>query len=231
MTDRAAPWSPNSPGLPVRVRDARASSVIVHRVPPEKVEQFLELQRGINEAAAAFPGYQATDVYPPVEGHQSEWVVVIHFDDAESWQRWFDSPTRAEWIGKFRNELGDFRLKTLPAGFGAWFAGLVNDPDVAPVPSWKVALSVLLALYPTVMVLTICVRSPLTPLGLAASILVSNALSVCVLQWVVTPVLRPALRPWLQANGDRQRAFSLGGLVAILLLLAGMVMVFRLVTG
>jgi uncharacterized protein len=223
--------SPNTPGPHVQVRGARASSVIVHRVPPDRAEQFLELQRGITEAAKAFPGYQATDVYPPTERQQSEWVVVIHFDGPETLQRWLDSPVRAEWIGKLRKEMGDFRLMTLPTGFGAWFASQVNGSEGALPPPWKIALSVLLALYPTVMVLAICVGPYLNPLGLAVSMLISNALSVSVLQWAVTPALNPLLRPWLRANGQKQKAVSLGGLVAILLLLGVMAILFRLVAG
>lgn len=224
------PSSHDTAGPRVQVGGARASSVIVHRVPPDRVEQFLELQRGITEAAKAFPGYQATDVYPPADRQQSEWVVVIHFDGPETLQRWLDSPVRAEWIEKLRNEMGDFRLKTLPAGFGAWFAGLVNGSEAA-LPPWKIALSVLLALYPTVMVLAICVGPYLNSLGLAVSMLISNALSVMILQWAVTPALNPLLRPWLRANEENQRAFSLGGLVAIVLLMGGMVVVFSLVKG
>jgi uncharacterized protein len=223
--------SPDKPGPHVQVPGARASSVIVHHVPPDRVEQFLELQRGITEAAKAFPGYQATDVYPPADRQQSEWVVVIHFHGPETLLRWLDSPLRAEWIEKLRNEMGDFRLKTLPTGFGSWFAGLVNESEVALPPPWKIALSVLLALYPTVMVLAICVGPYLNSLGLAVSMLISNALSVSILQWAVTPALNPMLRPWLRANEEDQRAFSLFGLVAILLLLGGMAILFRLVTG
>src|SRR5438045_4875409 len=153
MKERMDSSSPNPPGPHGQVRGPRASSVIVHRVPPDRVEQFLELQRGITEAAKAFPGYQATDVYPPAENQHSEWVVVIHFDDPETLQRWLDSPVRAEWIEKRRNEMGDFRLKTLPTGFGAWFASLVNGSDGAPPPPWKSALSVLLAPYTSLSVL------------------------------------------------------------------------------
>src|SRR5262245_45380673 len=169
------PSSPDKPDSPVQVRGARASSVIVHRVPPDRTEQFLELQRGITEAAKALPGYQATEVYPPAERQQSEWVVVIHFDSPETMQRWLDSPARAEWLQKLQSAMGEFHLKTLPTGFGAWFASLVNGSVVALPPPWKIALSVLLALYPTVMVLAICLGPYLTPLGLAVSMLISNA--------------------------------------------------------
>jgi uncharacterized protein len=223
--------SPETHDPLVQVRGARASSVIVHRVPPDRAEQFLELQRGITEAAKAFPGYQATDVYPPAERQQPEWVVVIHFDRTETLQNWLDSPARAGWIEKLRNQMGDFRLKTLPTGFGAWFASQVGGSEAAPTPSWKIALSVLLALYPTVMVLAICVGPYLSPLGLAVSMLISNALSVSILQWAVTPVLNPVLRRWLRANDQKQRAFSLGGLAVILLVLGGMAILIRLVAG
>ena len=94
-----------------------ASSVIVHRVAPDLVERFLELERGITEAAKAFPGYQATDVYPPADSRQAEWVVVIHFDGPENLQRWLGSPVRAEWVEKLRKEMGDFRSEDVAGRF------------------------------------------------------------------------------------------------------------------
>ena len=214
----------------LEVRGARASSVIVQRISSGATEVFLAWQRGITAAAAAFPGYQATEIYPPM-GRQEEWVVILHFDDAKTLQTWLDSPARAEWVAKLPHEIRDYRLKTLPSGFGAWFVGLIDGSGVVLPPSWKIALSVLLALYPTVMVLAIWVGPYLTPLGLAVSMLISNALSVSILQWAVTPALDPLLRPWFRANGHEQRAFSLGGLVAILFLLGGMALLFRLVRG
>jgi uncharacterized protein len=61
--------------------------------------------------------------------------------------------------------------------------------------------------------------------------LIGNALSVSILQWGVMPVLETALRPWLKADAARGRANLIGGLILILLLLAGMVVLFRQVTG
>ncbi len=203
----------------------------MHSLPPERVERFLELQRGITQAAEVFRGYEATDVYPPTDSQDANWVVVIHFDGPESLQRWLDSPVRAEWVEKLRNEMGDFRLKSLPTGFAAWFAGLVNGSKGGLPPSWKMALTVLLALYPTVMLLAIFVVPYLNPLGQAVSMLISNALSVSLLQWAVMPVLEKLLGPWLRANEERQKAYSLGGLVVLLVLLGGIALLFHLITG
>src|SRR5262245_23293856 len=102
--------SSDSPGPRLEVRGAGASAVIVQRVPVDRVERFLELQNGIVEAARGFPGYQNVDIYPPVDRERAEWVVVIHFANPETLQRWLDSPVRAEWVARFHNEIGEFRL-------------------------------------------------------------------------------------------------------------------------
>jgi antibiotic biosynthesis monooxygenase (ABM) superfamily enzyme len=223
------PSSPEMPGSSMKVRGA--SSVIMHRAPPDRIERFFELQRGITKAAATFSGYQGTDVYPPADRQQAEWVVVIHFEGLPALQHWLDSPVRAEWVEKLRAEMGDFSLKSLPSGFGAWFADLDKRSEVALPPGWKMALTVLLMLYPTVMLLAIFVVPHVSTLGLAVSMLISNTLSVSILQWVVQPALDSLLGPWLSANEKRQRAYSIGGLVVILILLGGMAILFRLVTG
>ena len=101
------------------------------------MERFLECQRGLTGAAEGFPGYQGTELYPPADDRQQEWVAVIHFDNQESLKRWIDSPERAEWVKKLRDEIGDFQLKTLPSGFGAWFAGLETGPEGEPRPRGK----------------------------------------------------------------------------------------------
>ena len=223
--------SPDTPHPVVELRGLRASSVIVHRVPAESADSFMAWQRGITRAAEGFPGYQATDVYPPVDGRHQEWVVVIHFDTPEALQRWLDSSVRAAWTAKLPRDVGDFRLKTLPTGFGPWFAGLVSGPERGLPPAWKMVLAVLLGLYPTVMLLTLLVGPHTSLLGLALSMLIGNALSVSALQWAVMPALNAALAPWLHAPADRGKALSVGGLFLVLFLLGGLVVLFRQITG
>ncbi len=216
---------------PMEIPAARISTVVVQRVPADRVQRFLECQRGLTLAAEESPGYQGTELFPPADGQHEEWVAVIHFDDHESVQRWIDSPVRAEWIKKLRDEIGEFELKTLPTGFGAWFAGLEAGPEGEPPPSWKMAMTVLLGLYPTVMLLAWLVGPHLTFLGLAGSMLISNTLSVAITQWIVIPPLTNALGPWLLANAPDRRVRSISGLVLIWLLLGGIAVLFRVVTG
>jgi hypothetical protein len=215
----------------VEFRSLRASSVIVHHVPTDGADGFLAWQRGITQAAESFPGYQTTDVYPPVDGRHQEWVVVVHFDTPDALRCWLDSSVRSEWTAQLPHGMGDFRLKTLPTGFGPWFAGLVSGPERGLPPSWKMALTVLLGLYPTVMLLTVGLGPHTSPLGLALSMLIGNALSVSILQWAVMPALNAMLATWLHAPRDRGRALSVGRPFLVLLLLGGMVLLFRQITG
>ena len=215
----------------MEMRVSRASAVVVQRVPAASADWFMEWQRSVTGAAESFPGYRGTDVYPPADNLRDEWVVVIDFEDQESLQGWLGSSVRAHWVEKLQAQVGDFELKALPGGFGAWFASLGQCPEAVTPPSWKMALTVLFGLYPTVMVLTVFPGPYTQPLGLAFAMLIGNALSVSLLQWVVMPVLNILLAPWLKANSEEHRALSIGGLFLILVLLGALALLFRQVTG
>jgi antibiotic biosynthesis monooxygenase (ABM) superfamily enzyme len=225
---RTNPLLPDAAGPLLEIRGPRVSSVIVHRVPLDCADRFLEWQRGVTQAAEACPGYQATDLYPPAGPKQPEWVVVIHFDNSAALQSWLDSPGRAEWTAKLPAEIATFRLKTLSAGFGPWFAGLV---DSGSLPHWKMALAVLLGLYPTVMLLNVFVLPHHDRFGMALTILMGNILGCCLLEWAVMPALNILLGSWLRANGPAGKTTSAIGLVLIVAVLGGMALLFRQMTG
>jgi antibiotic biosynthesis monooxygenase (ABM) superfamily enzyme len=92
-------------------------------------------------------------------------------------------------------------------------------------------LTVLFGLYPTVMLLAILL-GPLTErVGISVAMLLSNAASVCFLEFVGTPVTRYLLRPWLGASEKEGRRGSLVGLVLILGALGIMTALFSLIVG
>ncbi len=207
------------------VRGARASSVIVQHVPADRVDVFLEWQRQVANVAADFKGYQTTEVYPGNDATQ-EWVVVIHFDDSKALEDWIASPQRAQWMRKLPADIRDFRLKTLPLGFGAWF--MESGSNEPRVPHWKMFLTVLFGLYPTVMLLQMFLSPHLRPLGLAGAMLVGNAASVAFLEWLGMPVISRFLSPWLRTQSTGP---TLTGLALLALALAAMTYIFALLCG
>lgn len=215
----------------MEVRASRASAVVVQRVPVAKADWFIEWQQGVTGAAEEFAGFRGIDVYPPGDGQCDEWVVVVHFADEASLQGWLKSSIRTQWVKKLQEQVGDCELKALPGGFGPWFAGLGRGRKETLLSKWKMALTVLLGLYPTVMLLTLFPGPYMQPLGLAFAMLVGNALSVCILQWAVMPMLNVLVAPWLKADSDKQKAQLAGGAIVILAALGGMAVLFRQITG
>jgi hypothetical protein len=214
----------------MEVHASKASAVVVQRVPAAEADWFLEWQRGVTGAAEKFPGYRATDVYPPGDVKQDEWVIVLHFIDQQSLQNWLGSPVRDELVKKLGAKAGSFQVQMLQGGFGAWFLGLNRDGKGAP-PGWKMVLTVVLALFPTVMLLSIFVGPFTAPMGFVFSMLVGNFMSVAILQWVIMPWLPRVLAPWLNAPRSAGLVWSLGGAALILAALVVLALLFRLVTS
>ncbi len=213
----------------MEVRTSRASAVVIQRIPLEKAEWFMEWQKGITAAAESSPGYSGSDVYPPSDA-QSEWVVVLHFEDDEFLNNWLNSTVRRQWLEKLHERIGEFELQVLPGGLGAWFTDVFLASGKQP-PSWKIALCVLLGLYPTVMSLTLFPGSFISSLGPAVATLIGNILCVAILQWVVMPALNRLLASWLAANSYDQRILSYSGVIIMVFLLGGMTLLFRQVMG
>jgi antibiotic biosynthesis monooxygenase (ABM) superfamily enzyme len=99
------------------------------------------------------------------------------------------------------------------------------------VPPWKTALSVLLGLYPTVMLLTLFVGPLTSRLGTAAAVLIGNPPSASLLQWAVIPMPQGVLGPWLRASRPRGGALTIGGPVLIRGQLVGLMLVLRTAAG
>lgn len=209
-----------------------ASSVIVHHVAPGNTERFLEWQNGVTSAAEQFPGYRSTEVYPPIDASHSEWVIVIHFNDRQSLDHWLESPVRTEWVKKLDRNIADYQIKRLSEGFGPWFTSEFGEAAQQAPPGWKMALSVLLGLYPTVMLISIFIAPHTSRFGLATSLLIANAISVSMLQWLVMPPLTRILKPWLNAPATKsQFGLSLMGSLGIAATLACLAMFFRRFTN
>ena len=202
--------------------------VVSHTVHPDDEAAFLAWQRRLSEAERRSPGHRGDELLPPVPGVQDDWVAVTRFATEHDLETWLASPARRDLLAE-GTRFRDFRLRRVAASFGSWFA---DDGGAAPAtPSWKTALSVLVGLYPTVVLLTLGI-SALWPSGpLWASLLVGNVLSVSLLTWVVMPVVTRALASWLEPTaGARQPRTDVLGTVAALGVLTVLALVFAVVT-
>jgi uncharacterized protein len=210
---------------------ARPATVVVsHTVAPADEAEFLVWQHRMTMAESRCPGFRGSELFRPVPGVQDEWTAVYRFDSADDLENWLSSDARRDLLAE-GERFRDFRLRTITNAFGSWFPAAERGAQGNGPPSWKTALSVLVGLYPTVVLLTLAIGGLWPGAPLWASLLVGNIVSVALLTWVVMPVVTRALESWLAPRPDAaQPRTDLVGTVASLAFLAVAAAVFWLVT-
>ncbi|MFO0946751.1 MAG: hypothetical protein U1D30_12530 [Planctomycetota bacterium] len=207
--------------------ETRCSALIIQKIADGRRDAFIEWQRGITNFAKDFEGYERTDVFPPVPGEREEWYVMVHFRGHDALENWLNSSKRQEWLARRPTEIGDFTIQKIK-GFDGWFPG--RDVPSASPPGWKMALTVLLGLYPTVMLLSIGLARPLASLPMPVGMLLSNMASICILQWCVMPLLTKCFAKWLCPSSQTGAWATVTGASVMATMLAAWLTVFLLAT-
>ncbi len=210
--------------LEILTPEDRTTAVVVQTVPTERSDEFIEWQRCITRDASQYPGYKYTEIYRPATGGDGEWVTVVHFESNQLLEAWIQSSDRQKWVDEFKKRFGDFTLKRM-GGFDAWFSGPGRNTD-QKVPGWKMMLTVVAALYPTVMLLNYFLTPFLKSLPFPGQMLIGNIASVSFLQWVGMPLMTGCLSFWLRPPGTTGPGVNLAGLAGILAGIALMLWVF-----
>lgn len=213
---------PNATAVVVKPSD-RVTAIVTQRIDPEKTDDFLKWQKEISHATSTYEGYDHTDLFPPVPGIQEEWVTVIHFKSNAHLDHWLHSETRAAFKKQFEEQFGYFELRKVATGLGFWFQGA--GAKAAP---WKMVLTVVLALYPSVMLLNVVMFPHLTFLPLPARLLVGNLCTVSMLQWLIMPHLTKSLGWWYQPVPSKKLRTDLLGLGLVAFILTGILCLFSL---
>jgi antibiotic biosynthesis monooxygenase (ABM) superfamily enzyme len=183
--------------------------VFTHRVADDKVDDYLAWRRKVIAAQAHYPGYLATEFFRPHGTFQNEWVDIVRYDNVDDLNHWMASKERQALLKELDPIVESMHAHPV-TGLEGWFA-LNREPGatVSGPPSWKQALAVLFALYPTVMVLNFL--SPLwRNLSFAESMLIGNILSVGLLTYLVMPRVSQFLNFWLAAPTRDWRNEALG---------------------
>jgi antibiotic biosynthesis monooxygenase (ABM) superfamily enzyme len=204
--------------------------VFTHRIRKERVEDYLAWRRRAIVAQAHIPGYLATEFFEPKAGGQEEWVDIVRYDSVEHLNVWLESKERTDLL-KELDPIVESRHEHRVTGLEGWFAlNRAPDEPVIPPPPWKQALTVLLALYPTVMTLNLITGPLMRNVSLPVNMLIGNVLSVALLTWIIMPWVTRWLNFWLSipAQGRVWWREALG-ICTVAGFLALFVVVFRLV--
>ena len=200
-----------------RAGSRSAGMVVTTRVKPGREREFRQWEDTINAAASGFPGFQDVEVFPPVAGVQDEWVVVVRFDSPEHLEGWRLSDVRRRLVDDAARLWEEATVEKINSGFPGWFAGEMSMRGGALPPNWKQAMIVLLALYPTVMVLAYLLSPRLERLPLALSMFIGNVASIAVLTWLLMPLANRAFGFWLAPDPAGRARAEVLGVAAVLL--------------
>lgn len=169
------------------------TGVASFRVRPGEEQRYAELHARLVQRLAGFPGFLQSEVFEPVAGVQDETVVLFSFDSREHLDAWLGSDARRAMLAEIEPFLEGDRTVNVVGGFAGWFAG--HGPGVK---RWKQAAVVLLALFPTAVVLTLVRQWLLPDVHWVVGVLFGNVLGVIALAWVLMPFLTRVLDGWLR---------------------------------
>lgn len=187
--------------------DGSVTWVITHRVRPDRREDFEGWIGGIVDEVARFPGHQGVTVLRPGGESGTEYVLVVRFASYDDLRRWEESAERAEWVTRLEPLLAaesTFRTET---GLETWFQ-LPGERVVVPPPKWKMALLILAAIYPLLLIVVPLMGTVFDTAYLGVSItlgpeflvrtLATAVVLVALMTWVAMPFLTRLFRVWLR---------------------------------
>lgn len=166
------------------------------RVRPDQVEAYRAHHQRVVRALEQTPGFLRAELLDPVDGQQDELVTILVFEDAPSLQSWLGSPLRRDLLAGMDALVEGDRSVNVLGGWAGWFA-----PAAGPARGprrWKQAATVLLALFPISLGITLLRQALLPDLPVVPSVLGSNIVGIALLTWVLMPWLTRRLDPWLR---------------------------------
>ncbi|MFB9247865.1 antibiotic biosynthesis monooxygenase [Sphaerisporangium melleum] len=207
--------------------------VISHHLAPGQEPAFVRWQQKVRKVQERYPGFLGFELFRPVPGVQEDWVSVFRFDTREHLDTWLTSEARKKLLDEGRAAFASYDVRQVGSAFGGWFRLGGDAAGHALPPNWKQAMAVLLGLYPIMMVLSLTTDRALGAAGVPGylHLFIGGALSVCVLTWLVMPLVNRALRRWLTPGRETSARTHLLGALAVALGYAVMLAFFGWATG
>jgi antibiotic biosynthesis monooxygenase (ABM) superfamily enzyme len=208
------------------------TAVISHDVQSGREQDFERWQGRMGKEQEKFPGFMGFELFKPVRGVQDRWVAMFRFDTAEHLEEWFESDTRTKLMEEGRDYLHTYDVHKIRSPFSGWFRFDSGTGSGVP-PNWKQAMTVVLALYPTVMILNLTVGDWMKAAHIPGylALFIGNVLSVCALTWVIMPLVNRALTFWLAPDRVTPRLTNLTGVAVVVLCYAVFIAIFGLTVG
>jgi uncharacterized protein len=222
--------------LEARTDQVFYSSLVTEYITPYGQDfAFKRWHNRLVNRAKNHPGFMRVDLCPPLRCVDPvvKWYSIIHFDSPENLEDWVGSIDRQKLVASGRQIFHAYRFKSFTTGLEGWFSNQWGGAERSSLgsPAWKQILTVVVGLYPTVML-----QSKLfSALGIfnswspASRMLVNNLITSSILSLIVMPFVSRKLHFWLQPTYLlSSRKNDLMGLSIVITVLGIMTILFDL---
>lgn len=197
-------------------KEESVTEVIVVEVSPEKDDAFRDWIGKIHKAEAKFEGFRGVYVQSPCQNQSHNWITLLQFDTPEHLDHWLNSEERRQVLKEGEGLIASLESHRVLTSYSGWFSSLAKEGE--PLPDvWKQTMLILLVLFPVVMLELKFLSPHLHGVDRSLATFISNAISVIVLAWPLTPLAIYLLRWWLAPIGNKQLKTLLGTLLVLAL--------------
>tara|TARA_B100001121_G_scaffold304129_1_gene319186 strand:- start:8126 stop:8812 length:687 start_codon:yes stop_codon:yes gene_type:complete len=212
---------------PMTISESDVDGVILvlnRRVHPGREAAYEQWRQRIAEAERAAPGFLSREDIPPLPDGQDWHTSIIRFESAALLDQWIATPTCRALLEAVEPLCGDVAKSRITPGFDGWFPPTDGAVASGP-PPWKMTLGVVLALYPSIFLISWIFTSRVD-WAFPVKLLVSNLLAVACVSWISMPLVRKLLGTWLGPRNAVSLRRDIAGTVAIVIGLLAMLWIF-----
>jgi uncharacterized protein len=172
---------------------AAATYVIRRNILPGHTAQFDDWLRRFIAKERSAPGYLGTVVIVP-EGSTNVRYIIHHFTSESAMLKWEKAPDRLAMLDEARAySTPHFEKAT---GLETWFT-LPGSPEAVAPPRWKMALVLLLGASIVSFLVRYFLGGYLAQVPLPVAAVITSAILVTALTWLLMPNFTRWLHPWL----------------------------------
>ncbi len=194
----------NSPSNSSEDRYFYSSFVVEYIVPEGQEQAFERWYDRLIEVASQQAGYTRTDLCEPLDCGDGvvKCYYIIHFSTPEYLNSWLSSDLRQAVLQEGKDCFLSYRYKSFTTGLEGWFSSRSGESEHSALgpPAWKQVLSVVLGLYPTLMIqgMIFTVLGVMQSWPYPSALAVNNLITSSAMTWLVMPMVTKFLRFWLR---------------------------------